>query len=150
WIGLIVGRKTSPSDFRWFRNAHVERVVRYENGEVVHTETVLCPMLLRTHLASSVVSPAATAAAAAATASASASTPEEETAARREVLTSETGAVALATVRATKGGGAAAAAAAAGTEAASSNTAPLRNTESARTPCAECLASHSAGHLEVC
>ncbi|CAM9555804.1 unnamed protein product, partial [Ectocarpus sp. 12 AP-2014] len=146
WIGLIVGRKTSPSDFRWFRNAHVERVMRDENGELVHTETVLCPMLLRTHLASSVVSPAAAAVAAAAIASASASTPEEETAARIETPTSETGAAALATVGATVGGGEAAA----GTGAASFNTAPLRNTEGAQTPRAECLASHSAGHLEVC
>ncbi|CAB1119181.1 unnamed protein product [Ectocarpus sp. CCAP 1310/34] len=150
WVGLIVGRKTSPSDFRWFRNAHVERVVRDENGDVVHTETVLCPMLLRTLLASSVMSPAATAAAAAAAAaaiaSAPASTPEEETAARIEALTLETGAAALATVEATVGGGGAAA----GTQAASSNTAPLPNMESARTPRAECLASHSAGHVEVC
>lgn len=141
--------------------------MRDENGEAIHTETVLCPMLLRTHLASSVISQAATAAtaataAAAAIASASASTPEEETAARIEALTSETGAAALATVGATVGGGVAAG----GTEAASSNTAPLPNTESAGIPHAggmaggtqagtirgkaveECLVSHSAGHPE--
>ncbi|CAM9798249.1 unnamed protein product [Pylaiella littoralis] len=65
WVGLIVGRKTSPSEFRWFRNAPVERVLRDETGEAIGTETVLCPMLLRTSLASSVESSAAAAAAAA-------------------------------------------------------------------------------------
>ncbi|CAM9270813.1 unnamed protein product [Hapterophycus canaliculatus] len=68
WVGLIVGRKTSPSEFRWFRNAPAERVLRDSHGEPIGTETVLCPMLLRTTLASSITSPAAAAAGAAATA----------------------------------------------------------------------------------
>ena len=60
-----------PEISRWFRNARAERPWRDEKGEVVGMQEVLCPMLLRTTLASSAVSCAA-AAAAAATATAAA------------------------------------------------------------------------------